>query len=311
MAVNYRTLGTILVCISGIAACATPAPPGYEAPDTVEQSTGGTSTIAASNANFADALPPPSHDGNTIGQVSLTPAVCPTPTNANDYFGLARCCNTHAQFCEDFESGTAGQAPDANVWAVNKATTDTVEISASQHARGSQSLHIHSLNSGGQHAMIANTTAFPFANNVFWGRAFVYWNGTVYPNNHTTYVAAAPNPNPNYEWMRYSSFGSGNLGGNDADPDNSSNSSTHLPSMSWACLEWFYNTPGMQAQYYFNGQLISTLTIDPKHTTATTDLTWGQVELGWELYSQDGTAASWDMYFDEIALNGTRIGCAN
>ena len=285
------------------AACSDSLP----APSTVE----GSNAIGVADSNYAGTLPAPSHDANTIGQVSLAPSACPTPTDANDYFGLPRCCFTQAQFCEDFENGTVGQSPDANFWVVSKATSDVVAISTDQHARGNQSLHIRAVNSGSQHAMIVNTTAFPFANNAFWGRAFVYWNGTTYPNNHTTYAASGPSPNPNYQWMRYSSFGNGALGGNDSDPDNSAGSSTSLPSMTWACLEWFYNAPGMQATYYLNGKLLSTLTIDVKHTSGTTDLHWQQMEIGWELYSQDGSTASWDMYFDEIALNGTRIGCSN
>ncbi len=302
MAAAYRTLGALVVAMRCMAACADPLPSS----DTATL----TNTIGAADSNFAGALPPPIHDGNTIDQVSLSPTVCPTPTDANDYFGLPRCCHTNAQLCEDFESGTVGQVPDANVWTINKATADVVEISASQHARGNQALHIHALNSGGQHTMIVNTTGFPFTNDAFWGRAFIYWNGTAYPNSHTTYVAAGPSPNSNYQWMRYSSFGSGDLGGNDSDPDNSAGSSTALPSMTWACMEWFYDRPNMQATYYLDGHLLSTLAIDAKHAS-NTDLHWQQVEIGWELYAQDGTTASWDMYFDEIALNGTRIGCAN
>ena len=245
--------------------------------------------------------------------VSSTPSptpTCPTPTNANDYFGPPRCCHTAAKLCEDFESGTVGASPNSTLWTVGKANADTVQISTTQAARGSKSLHIHAANSGSQRAMIVNTSAFPFPNNTFWGRAFVYFNSP-YPSNHTTYMAAGPNPNPNYQWLRYSSFGNGHLGGNDSDPDNSASSNTALTHDAWTCIEWQYSPPTHRAYYYVNGQLVTTLTIDAKHDN-TTDLNFKQMEIGWELYNQDNAGGSaWDMYFDEIALNDQRIGCSN
>ncbi len=251
----------------------------------------------------------------STGSPSPTPTptttpTCPTPANANDYFGLPRCCHTAARLCEDFESATVGASPNSTLWSVAKANADTVQISTTQAARGSKSLHIHASNSGSQHAMIVNTSAFPFANNMFWGRAFVYFN-SAYPSNHTTYMAAGPNPNPRYEWLRYSSFGNGHLGGNDSDPDNSAASNQSLARDAWSCVEWQFNPPNHKAYYYFNGQLISTLTIDAKHDN-TTDLDFAQMEIGWELYNQDSAGgAAWDMYFDEIALDNKRIGCSN
>ena len=304
-------LGLFVVCL-GALSCG----PNFTSSGSFGQTSDGnstgdsnTSTGTTGAGGNVTASPTPSPSASPTPTPTPTPT-CPTPANANDYYGLPRCCHTHAKLCEDFESGTVGASPNSTLWTVTKATADTMQISSTQAARGNQSLHIRAANAGSQHAMISNTSAFPFANNMFWGRAFVYFN-SAYPSNHTTYMAAGPSPNPNYQWLRYSSFGSGHLGGNDSDPDNSAASNQSLPQAAWACLEWQYDVPNLKAYYYFNGQLIATLAIDSKHV-GTTDLDFKQVEIGWELYSQDGAGgAAWDMYFDEIALNDTRIGCSN
>ena len=304
----------LVVCsgiYGGLSACGTNLSVGDDQVQLTGDGNSTTNSNTTTSGGNTSATPTPTPTMSPSPTPTPSPT-CPTPANANDYFGSPRCCNTAAVLCEDFESDTAGGSPNSTLWTVAKATADTVEISTTQAARGSKSLHIHAINTNGQHAMITNSSAFPFANNMFWGRAFVYFN-SAYPSNHTTYVAAGPKPNTNYEWLRYSSFGTGHLGGNDSDPDNSSNSSKQLTHAAWTCIEWQYDIPNLKAYYYFNGALISTLTIN-SHSSRPGDLDMQQIEIGWELYQQDSAVASggaWDMYFDEIALDSKRIGCSN
>lgn len=269
---------------------------------------------AASNgAQAADTLAPPNHDANTIMQippdVSDAPA-CPAPANPDDFFGQPRCCHTHAAFCEDFESATVGNNPNAAWWTVELAKGDTLAISADHAARGKQALHIHA--PGASHSMIVTQMGFPFPNNAYWGRAFYYWNSSSHPSNHTTYIASGPSNASLYQWLRYSSFGQGTLGGNDSDPDNSSGSGSSLPNGGWACLEWHYDPANHLAHYLLDGKEISTLTIDAKHDTDGA-MDFRRLEVGWELYSTDSAVPGqgWDMYIDEIALDANPIGCAN
>lgn len=266
---------------------------------------GNTSTAATQSSAAADA---------NSGDPNLSATACYTPKDDNDFFGPARCCHTQAVLCEDFEGGKAGDDPNALLWQViSSGAAYSAKISAAQAARGSQSLHIQAANqSGNQQAMIVNTSAFPFAGNAFWGRAFVYWASSSRPNNHATYVAAGPVPNASYQWLRFSSFGGGQLGGNDSDPDNSSSSSTTLAQGAWTCIEWHFDpSPGvMRATYFADGKQISQLDIDPKHN-GTQDLDFAQIELGWEIYTHDGNGAGWELFLDEIALGPNRIACAD
>ena len=306
-----------LACMAlGWAAACNALPPS--AVDGSGSGSGSTATPAG-NANTAVQNTDPTGDTNTPTPTdtnTVTAPVCPTPANATDYFGQPRCCNTKAAFCDDFESASVGGNPNATWWSVIKANGDTLAISTDQAARGKQALHIHAPSNS--HSMITTKVGFPFANNSFWGRAFVYWNTAAHPSNHTTYMAAGPantsvdGSNGTYEWLRYSSFGNGNLGGNDSDPDNSSFSNTSLPTGKWTCLEWHYDPANRLAHYFVDGAEISTFNIDAKHDNDGT-MNFAQVELGWELYSADSAVPStgWDMYLDEIALDAKQIGCQN
>ena len=281
-------------------------------------STGATiSPPTVGDANAITGVPtlaPPSHDSNTITQMNpnfATAPGCPAPANATDFFGQARCCNTKAAFCEDFESATLGGNPNAKWWTVQKASGDTLAISNTFAARGKQALHINA--AGASHTMIVTTMGMPFANNDMWGRAFYYWNSSAHPSNHTSYIAAGPANTSAYQWLRYSSFGNGDLGGNDSDPDNSSVGGSSLANGGWACLEWHYEPAQHLAHYFLDGKEITTaLAIDAKHDTDGA-MNFAQVEIGWELYSADGAVPTggWDMYIDEIALDNKQIGCAN
>ena len=271
------------------------------------------SNAADTNQAVINSLPPPSHNGNTIMQIAPTiPTApeCPSPANEADFFGQPRCCHTHAAFCEDFETATPGGNPNATWWSVERASADTLAISTDHAARGKQALHIHA--PGNSHSMILTKMGFPFANNEYWGRAFYYWNSLTHPSNHTTYIASGPADTSLYQWLRYSSFGKGDLGGNDSDPDNSSVSGSSMPNGGWACLEWHYDPANHLAHYLLDGKEISTLTIDARHDSDGA-MNFGSLEIGWELYTADTAVPTqgWDMYIDEIALDSKQIGCAN
>ena len=275
---------------------------------------GSNTGVAPSNAvrvgSGVTTLAPPSHDSNTITQLSPE-STCPEPANENDYFGQPRCCNTKAAFCEDFESATVGGDPNIHGWSVNRGDGDTLTISDAHAARGQKSLHIHA--AGASHSMISTTMGMPFTDNNMWGRAFFYWNSSAYPNNQVSYVAAGPADTLAYQWLRYSSATGGMLGGNDSDPGNSSFGNTSLPTGGWGCLEWHYEPAQHLAHYFLNGQEItSPMAIDAKHDTDGA-MNFAHVEIGWELNSADSAVPSdgWDMYIDEIALDGKQIGCAN
>ena len=259
---------------------------------------------ASSGTQAAQTTTPPvaTTPTTTGGDTTPTNTTDPNVGDANSTPAAPTCAYT---LCENFESAKVGGVPDPNIWAVSLDTnTDVLAVSTTEVQQGNNALHIHVDNGNGKHAMIMNKSAFPFAKDMFWGRAYVYFGSTL-PTNHTTYVAAGPNPNP-YEWIRYSTFG-GNLGGNDSGPDNSATTNKAAPIKAWTCLEWQFDGPNQVAHYFLDSNTLTTLNIEKSGNS--NNIKFAEIELGFELYEQSGSASGWDMYLDNIALDANRIGC--
>lgn len=234
-------------------------------------------------------------------------------------------------------SSTYGLLPSDNP---NKADPDPaviISISDTMSARGKQSLLIRAQNSnklahgGWHHDMLVNRSIFPAPNNTFWGRAFIYYvsdANSQLAGGHCTFADAsgpvAGNDNSTfYTWWRLSTFG--NLAINCEHGDGGAGAAPRLPVNQWACLEWQYKGPvgapngtlanTNEVHLYLDGNQLAATDAgsETADNTAGVAPIYDAFRIGFETYGYqyNPTPAYFEMYYDEVALDFNRIGCAN
>ena len=282
--------------------------------------------LATGNPNTA---PAPTGNANLppVANPNSGPTTDPNP--GASLGGASRCPATPVagHVCDSFESAAVGAPPDASLWSVQVVNpTSQVTVDNTRAARGRQSVHIHTANGGYERAVIVNTSLFPLANNTFWGRTFFWLVGPT-PQAHFTLIAGADlgKVGGQVTWLRYGgqfAIYMANWFGNDAFQHAGINvngqwtQSTPVPSDRWVCLEWQLKGDTNEMHLWQDGVAISDMSVvgisrDSPGTTWTAP-TYGQAQLGWEIYGNAGTDAAltgYDLWLDEVALSPTRIGC--
>jgi hypothetical protein len=104
----------------------------------------------------------------------------PLSTDKTLFFGAPRCATSGFMFCEDFESKSAGDAPDSANWQISSyPAASTVKVEAAG-ARGSRSMRFE-IGQGQAKAMMSLKRIFPIAGNAFWVRMFLRMNNLPLP----------------------------------------------------------------------------------------------------------------------------------
>jgi hypothetical protein len=209
--------------------------------------------------------------------------------------------------CDGFESG----AIDPALWTENTSNGATVTVDTEHVGRGTYALHAHT---GGEGAVAYVTTGkpFPAPANSFYGRALVW-------------IARAPTANFNI----VSSRGPGatyNLGGvmkpwGSADGDHTFRFQYHpldAPSISktqyalkkWQCWEWHYQgTDPSALRFWVDGQELKDMGVDGGTDAGPwTAPQFDSVHIGFG-HGHPEPAAGYDVWIDEVALGGKRLGC--
>jgi len=250
--------------------------------------------------------------------------------------GDSKCSQAHFQLCESFESG----ALDPSSWSIDgqAPTIDSVHP-----ARGKKAVHIK--NAGGSATHLRESKTFREPDNTYFGRVFIYFQSLPTPKagfsySHWTLLAASGDgpggggeirfggqmdkglnrfgvgtdnqqPGATGDWTNYD---------HDPAPDGTA---SHVPTGQWLCIEWMHaGPPTNQTKMWWDGT---------EHTSIATTKTSLGVELakakpgdgmtdfilpnftslwlGWQAYQ--GSDETFELWMDEIAIDHTRIGCAN
>jgi hypothetical protein len=291
----------------------------------VQNGMGGASVGGAGNggasagAGGAGTLP---GDAGNAADARMAPGGRSLSTDRNAFFGKSRCADAKVQLCEDFESGTL----DTTTW---KVSGDTPVIDGIQAARGSKALHI--VKNGNGQSYIRETKTFPEPGNTYYGRMFVYFN------------SLPADPDMTYaHWTIIGAVGTGVSGeirvsgqlqnkvnhfgvgtDNRTDPNgtgdwtNSDNDPKGMPAAvpqkSWACIEWMHKGDTNETRFYWDAVEHPSLYTMPstKHGGNAAQPyilpQFTSVWVGWQEYQT--ATAKFEMWIDEIAIDGARIGC--
>lgn len=233
------------------------------------------------------------------------------------FFGVSRCGSAGLRFCEDFESGSLDTATWTKVGAAPV-------VDGLQHARGTKALHI-TVNGNGP-SYIRETKSFPATNNSYWGRMFVWFESLpVAPLTyaHWTFAAATGTVVPGE--IRLSGqlqngmnlfgvgtdnrtpTGTGDWTNSDKDPA----SPLAVPTKQWLCIEWLHQGSTNETRFFWDAvEHPSLYTSSSKHGGNANAYVLPQFDalwVGWNEYQP--STEKFEMWVDEIALDGQRIGC--
>jgi hypothetical protein len=259
------------------------------------------------------------------GCKSLAPPARDLSPNRAAFFGPSRCSDAHLQLCEDFESGTL----DAATWKVTGAAP---VIDTLQAARGSHALHLTVPGNGP--SSIGESKTLPAPNDTYYGRAFVYFQSLPTPSStfdysHWTVIAASGTGvtgevrvggqmqnGVNLFGVGTDSLtdpaGSGDWTNPDRDPGPNGTPSP-VPTGQWLCIEWMHDGLHNQTRFWWDAvehPSLATTTATPHQGNAAVPFTlpaFTNLWLGW--YEYQATSEPFELWLDEIAVDGARIGC--
>ncbi len=231
-----------------------------------------------------------------------------------DAIAPSKCGGSSYRLCDGFE----GAAIDTSLWPMKLTTNATVKLDSTHVARGSQALWVHTgLGDAGDPAgtigdLRTSPTIFPFPKNQIWGRAFVYMANQS-PDMHTNLIEAVGLLPGDAGESHYRIGVSTNhvIAGNYIPGDYADHSTTTMPLDQWTCFEWHFDGQLNEYHFYLGGSELTDMAILTDAAPQWTAPPFDYVELGLHLYHDLTTIPTLDVWYDEVALDTSRIGCAN
>lgn len=224
------------------------------------------------------------------------------------FYGASRCDTAGVELCDGFENGEI----DLTIWSVLSPPGNSVSIDDQHVARGKLALHVFASNADKTRVHISQKLTFPAFQNSFYGRAFVYME-EVPINNFNLFAADGADGDFNLggqvkplgdptgtSWIRFSTH----------PLHTSSLSSTPVPSKQWNCWEWHFDGDGESSlRAWLNEVPLDDITV----TGGTSAGTWvapefDNLSFGFH-HPHPEPAASYELWFDEVAVDAKRIGC--
>jgi hypothetical protein len=225
--------------------------------------------------------------------------------------------------CDDFEGVAAGSPPDPEKWSatvlVDCASTAPTKptVDDSQHHSGTRSLKITGSAAYCDYAMVGNAAAFKAIGNVVYGRYYVRFEAAL-TDGHVAFMAFPDDSqagkalrmggqNKALQWNRQS---------DDATLPAQSPAGIALskvpPVADWMCLEFMIDQAQGLISTWVDGTLVTGLVADAS-PTPDIDSQWGTAykpeltsfNIGWQNYG----SGPMNLWFDDVALSATRIGC--
>jgi hypothetical protein len=225
--------------------------------------------------------------------------------------------------CDDFESDTVGSAPNATRWDsfTGMYSADSVAVDSSQHHGGSKSVKVVSAGGDAWGPLFTNTSAFSQLTGAVYGRFWVYANAAL-PSTHQAFMtlalsamAAMPSAQiKGVEVTGQSPSGPGLLTWNYNDsllPDVYNFKSVTLPSQTWACFEFHTDATTGTIEAWLDGTHLDTMSLPNDAGAKWTGsppplpLRLFGMGLGWMAFN----GAPMTLWFDDVALDSSRIGC--
>jgi hypothetical protein len=214
----------------------------------------------------------------------------------------AGCAGSTLALCEDFETGML----DAKTWKAIQ-TGGTATLDATRAARGSKySLHVH-VNPGSDTTVgILESKTFPALKGALFARAFIYIPGamvaSLFMGDRHSRLMYAQGANPYGEYAI--GIWNGGLIQNHYSPNDDSQDTKMLPPFDeWFCLEYELDSTAGNVKGYLNDVEIKGLEHMgwPPTNVAT-------LQFGVDRYGSFPVAE--DIWFDDVAVDSSRIGCA-
>ncbi|GAA4913209.1 hypothetical protein HD597_012403 [Nonomuraea thailandensis] len=228
------------------------------------------------------------------------------------------CAKANLLFCEDFQAMPVGGASSLR-WGIDtEHGTLTVERAG---RRGEKVLRVHTEGNGRAFLKVDD---FAAPGNSFYGR--VRLRVSAFPTapdwaHYTLVEATGDGPEivrplggqyapPPHRGAAY--WGVGADGGPTGDW---TNWRATAPSVAgaWTCVEWHMDATGNRVSLWFDGVAKPELTVSTReHGGNPVDFVFPRfdtVKLGWQLYQENPAPAGYDVWMDDIALSGRRVGC--
>jgi len=177
-----------------------------------------------------------------------------------------------------------------------------------------------------QRAYIETTSSqlFPLPQQLMYGRMWVWLQEipVAVPNGpHWTTIQGDGPTSPAPPGITYATYNYGiqqTLLANYQDsssPDCYRGSTTRLPVMRWACVEWKYDTPNQGLRFWLDGVAITALSVDHTGQGCVNDVSthpwtgpnFTALHLGIQLYQASNIQIQY--WIDDVAVGSARLGC--
>jgi hypothetical protein len=224
--------------------------------------------------------------------------------------------------CEDFEDAAAGGPPNAARWQIvspNCSGTGTIAVDDTLAHTGSKSLRVDGKGNYCNHVFAVHTAAVGMLGNAFYGRFFVR-PGAAQGDGHTTFMTMHDSvENKDLRMGGQSKILMWNRESDDATLPSLSPAgigmSVALPANEWRCVEFHVDGSAGTIQTWVDGAEVAGLVVDGT-PTADVDQAWINQKPGWKpnltdfkIGWEDYAGQNMTLWFDDVALGATRIGC--
>jgi len=237
---------------------------------------------------------------------------------------MAQNCSS-LPLCDDFESDITGAAPATSLWNsyTGTASADSIAVDTSQHHSGSKSVKVVSGGGNAWGPLFTNTSAFSTLTGAVYGRFWLYANAAL-PSSHNVFMtlansSAAALPSAMIKGVQAAcQSGSGpgllNWNYNDATlPNVYQFKAVTLPVQTWTCFEFHTDASSGNIEAWLDGTRLETMSL-PNDAGAMWNGAGGapakplqiySMGLGWMAFNQ----VPMTLWFDDVALGASRIGC--
>jgi hypothetical protein len=231
---------------------------------------------------------------------------------SGEFFGDSRCSDDF-DLCEDFETGGL----DTGTWSTMGAAPT---LDNTRAARGERSAHFHSTDNGLM--LIRTTNIFPVANNNYFGRLFVWFDALPSAPQWAHWTIAGAQGGGEAEIRvggqfdgQINRFGVGTDHGATGDWTRlDEDSDEPVPVRTWLCVEWQHDGAADETRLWIGGVERTSLrtAADDHGGDDGEEYLLPEFESAWVGFWQYATGVTpeeFDVWIDEVAFDGERIGC--
>jgi hypothetical protein len=272
-----------------------PSPPGGSANAQSGSATGGNATGGIATGGIATG-----GSGGNAGGASGSANAGSGGASGQPSQGPG-CGGTSFALCDDFEAG----ALDGQLWKLTQ-NKGTVTLDATRGARGSKSsAHVH-VDAGGDTLVgLVESKTFPSLKAALFARAFIFipsaMSSSLFMGDRHSRLIYAQGKNPYGEYA-LGIWNGGLIQNHYSESDDSQDTKMLPPFDSWFCLEYELNSAAGNVKAYSNDSEIPELRHDGWPAANIDTLMFGVDRYG-------SFSVAEDIWFDDVVVDGARIGC--